>query len=359
MRVKFNNSHYADFTAELKSKVNSYFETKNISTFANGEMVFKTIIMISLYIIPFALILTNRLAEWQMLVCCLVMGIGTAGIGFAVQHDANHGAYSKHEWINKTLGFTLSLVGGSDYMWRIKHNILHHTYTNIHGKDEDISVVQFLRLSPNAPLKPIHRFQHYFAWILYSMLTLFWVLWSDYPKLKRYNGFGSPNADVKHPLHEVILLFAMKAFYFFYSIAIPILILDVAWWKILIGFTVLHLVAGWLITVVFQLAHVVEETDHPHPQADGLVDNSWFVHQLQTTSDFAVNNKLVTWYVGGLNFQVEHHLFPKICSIHYPAISKIVAETTKKYNVPYYHESGLREAVYSHYKALKAFGTSK
>lgn len=355
MRIKFNNQLYADFTAELKGKVNTYFESKGISTYANSEMVFKTFCMMAIYLVPYTLIMSNRLAEWQMWVCSAIMGIGVSGIGFAVQHDANHGAYSKHEWINKSLGFTLSLVGGSDYMWRIKHNIMHHTFTNIHGKDEDISVVQFLRLSPNAPYKPIHRFQHYFAWVVYSMLTLFWVFWTDFPKLKRYNGFGSPNADVKHPVQEVILLFAMKIFYVFYMLVIPILVLDVAWWKVLIGFTTMHLIAGWLITVVFQLAHVVAETEHPHPAADGNIENSWFVHQLQTTADFAVNNKLVTWYVGGLNFQVEHHLFPKICSIHYPAISKIVGEITKKYNMPYYHESGLRAAVVSHYKALKAF----
>lgn len=356
MRVKFNNSQYADFTAELKSNVNQYFESKGISTYANAQMVFKTICMVSLYLVPFALILSNTFNEIQMLILCVIMGIGVAGIGFAVQHDANHGAYSKHEWINKVLGFSLSLVGGSDYMWKIKHNILHHTFTNIHGKDEDISVVQYLRLSPNAPHKPIHRFQHYFAWVLYSLLTLFWVLWSDYPKLKRYNGFGSPNPEVKHPLKEVIMLFVMKAFYLFYSIAIPMMVLNIVWWKVLIGFTVMHLVAGWLITVVFQLAHIVEETEHPHPEENGMIDNSWFVHQLQTTADFAVNNKLVTWYVGGLNFQVEHHLFPKICSIHYPAISKIVAETTKKYNIPYYCDSSLRQAVVSHYNTLKAFG---
>lgn len=356
MRVKFNNSRYAEFVADLKKSVNEYFETKGISTYANGAMVFKTICMLSMYIIPYALIMTNRLTEWQMLVCCVVIGIGVAGIGFSVQHDANHGAYSKYEWVNKALGFTLSLVGGNDYMWRIKHNILHHTYTNIHGKDEDISVVQFIRLSPNAPHKPIHRFQHIFAWFIYSLLTLFWVFYTDFPKIKRYNGHGSPNEDVKHPTNEIVMLFVMKAFYIFYALVLPLIVLDLAWWKVLIGFAVMHLVAGWLLTVVFQLAHVVEETEHPHPlEENGLIDNSWFVHQMETTANFSVNNPLVTWYVGGLNFQVEHHLFPKICSIHYPAISKIVREKAKQYNVPYHYESGLRQAIRSHHKTLKAF----
>ncbi len=354
MRVKFNNSQYTDFVAELKKDVNNYFENNSISTYANSSMVFKTVCMLSLYAGPYFLIMTNRLTEWQMFVCCIIIGIGTAGIGFAVQHDANHGAYSKHDWVNKMLGFSLSLIGGSDYMWRIKHNILHHTYTNVHGKDEDISVVQFLRLSPNAAHKPIHRFQHYFAWFLYSLLTLFWVVWTDFPKLKRYNGFGSPNPDVKHPLKEVFTLFAMKAFYIFYAIVLPIMVLDIAWWKVLVGFTIVHLLAGWLITVIFQLAHVVEETDHPHPQQDGLIDNAWFVHQLETTADFATDNKLLTWYIGGLNFQVEHHLFPKICSIHYPAISKIVKTKAKKYNIAYHDQPSLMGAIASHYNALRA-----
>lgn len=354
-KIKFNNSHNSAFVAELKSSVQDYFVRNNISQYANWQMVVKTIAMFSIYFGSYALILTGWFNEWQMLFLCVIWGIGTAGIGFAVQHDANHGAYSEHKWINKLLGFSLSLIGGSDYMWRIKHNILHHTYTNIHGKDEDISVAKFLRLSPNAPIKPVHRLQHVFAWFAYSTLTIFWVFYFDFPKLKRYNGHGSPNPEIKHPIGEVIFMFVMKFVYVAYAIVIPILVLDVAWYKILIGFTIGHMVAGLLLTVVFQLAHVVEDTDHPVVPENGVIENSWFVHQIETTSNFSVNNPIVTWFCGGLNYQVEHHLFPKICSIHYPEVAKIVKEKAQKYGISYHDNHSLEQAVVSHYKTLKKF----
>lgn len=354
-KIKFNNRIQADFASELKHKVQAYFTDNQISTHANAAMVIKTICMFGLAFIPYFLLMLFPFAVWQMLVLCVIMGIGIAGIGFAVQHDANHGAYSANENINKILGFSLSLIGGNDYMWRIKHNVLHHTFTNIHGKDEDISIVKFIRLAPNAPYSPIHKIQHWLAWFAYTILTISWVFYMDFPKIKRYNGHGSPNPENKHPKSEIVMLFVMKAFYFFYAIALPIMVLDLAWWQILIGFTVTHLVAGFVLTTVFQLAHVVEDLDFPLPDAQGSIENSWFVHQMETTANFARNNQLVTWYVGGLNYQIEHHLFPKICSIHYPAISHIAEDTAKKYGVSYHNKNSLTQALASHYRTLKRF----
>jgi linoleoyl-CoA desaturase len=352
-KVKFNNRHQAAFSAELKQKVNAYFTDNNISPYANTAMVFKTIFMLLLAFVPYSLILLVPMQEWQMLLLCVVIGFGVAGIGFAIQHDANHGAYSPNEKINRLLGFTLTLVGGNDYMWRIKHNVLHHTYTNIHGKDEDISVVKFLRLAPTAEHKPIHRIQHYIAWFAYSTLTFFWVFYFDFPKLSRYNGNGSVNPEVKHPRTQVFLLFFMKLFYYFYAIVLPILVLNIVWWKVLIGFTVAHLVSGFVLTTVFQLAHVVEDMEFPMPTEEGNIETSWMVHQMETTANFSRNNPLITWYVGGLNYQIEHHLFPKICSIHYPAISNIVKEVAEKYGISYHYQNSLGEALKSHYKMLK------
>lgn len=355
IKVKFNNQLHAEFTHELKNAVNEYFKNKGISTYANRAMVIKSVVMISMYVVPYALIMSNMLNIWQMWLCCIIMGFGIAGIGFSVQHDANHGAYSKHDWVNNVLGFTLNLVGGNDYLWRIKHNILHHTYTNIHGKDDDISVVKFLRFSPHAPYLGIHRFQHIYGWFVYTWLTLFWVFINDYPKIFRYNGHGSPNPAMKHPTHILVWLFIMKFFYYFYALILPIMVLNIAWWQVVIGFVSMHLVAGFLLTIIFQLAHVVEEMEFPLPDDAGLVNESWFVHQLYTTANFAPKNKIITWFVGGLNYQVEHHLFPKICSIHYPAIAPIVKKTAEKYNIPYYSNPSFRNAVRSHYTMLKRF----
>lgn len=354
-KIKFNNKIQAEFASEMKQKVKAYFVDKGISTHANQAMVFKTIAMFAFAFGPYFMILLLPLSLWQMSVLCIIMGFGIAGIGFAVQHDANHGAYSSNETVNKILGFSLSLIGGNDYMWRIKHNVLHHTFTNIHGKDEDISIVKFLRLAPSAPYHPIHKFQHWLAWLAYSILTISWVFYLDFPKIKRYNGHGSPSPLNKHPKSEIFVLFLMKAFYFFYALVLPMVILEIQWWQILAGFFITHLIAGFILTTVFQLAHVVEDMEFPTSDPQGSIENSWFVHQMETTSNFARNNKLVTWYVGGLNYQVEHHLFPKICSIHYPSISPIVMEVSKKYGIVYHHQNTLWQALVSHYKILKKF----
>lgn len=353
VQIKFNNRLHTDFSTEVKAKVQSYFTENQISTHANGAMVFKTIVMFTFAFAPYFLLIFLPMLTWQMIILCVIMGIGIAGIGFSVQHDANHGAYSSHGFINKLLGFSLSLIGGNDYMWKIKHNVMHHTFTNIYGKDEDISIVKFLRLSPSATYKPIHKIQHYLAWFAYCSLTFSWVFYFDFPKIKRYNGHGSPNSAIKHPLSEIVTLFAMKIFYYCYAILIPILVMNIPWWQVLVGFAITHLVAGFILTVVFQLAHVVENLEFPEPSINGTIENSWFVHQMETTSNFAKNNALVTFYVGGLNYQIEHHLFPKICSIHYPNISNIVASVAKKYGVAYHSENSLTQALVSHYRTLK------
>ncbi len=355
VQVKFNNKLHISFGNELKDNVYNYFKNNQISSYADWRMYLKSFLIIGTYFGSYFFILLGNLSTFLNLLICMLMGICILAIGCAIQHDANHGAFSEKSWINNLFGFSLNLVGGNAYMWKIKHNILHHTFTNIHGKDEDISITKIIRLSPNAPIKPIHKYQHIFSWFAYTTLTFLWVFYFDFPKLKRYNGNGSNNNNIKHPVNEVIILFVMKFFYFFYAIVIPIYFLPYAWWQVLLGFMIMHLFAGFLLTVTFQLAHVVEGPEHPEPSENGNIENSWLVHQLQTTSNFDPKNKALTWVVGGLNYQIEHHLFPKICSIHYPEISPIIKETAKKYGLPYYESPNLAHAIASHYNTLKKF----
>jgi linoleoyl-CoA desaturase len=349
-RIKFNNKKYAEFVSDLQQSVNRYFEEKKISKHADYRMVLKTICMLSLYFVPYFLIVLGHFSLWQMFGLCIIMGTGLAGIGFSIAHDALHSAYSSNETINRLLGLTMNMVGANDYMWKIKHNMKHHTFTNIYERDEDLSVVNFLRLSPNAPHKTVHRFQHIVAFFAYSLLSLSWVLYTDYNKIFRYK-------ESKHPVGELVKLMAFKVFYYGYILVIPMLVLPIAWWQILIGFVAMHLVGGFIITIVFQLAHVIEETDHPEPE-ENYVDNAWLVHQMETTANFAVRNPVITWFVGGLNFQVEHHLFPRICSIHYPAISRIVEKVASRHEISYYNRNTFLGAIASHYRTLKKFGRS-
>ena len=352
--VTFNNKINRDFSFEVKKRVNAYFEEYNISKHANAAMVLKTVIILGVYWGAYALIMLGGLSLNWMWGLTVVMAIGMAGIGFSITHDALHGAYSSNQNVNNFVGLFFDLVGANGYIWKITHNIIHHTYTNIHGHDEDLEVAEFIRLSPHTEHKPIHRLQHFLAFPAYSFATFFWVFIKDYWYFIK-NPLG-PYEDKKHPVSEWVKLFVTKAFYYTYALILPLTTLNITWWQLLIGFTTLHLVAGLILGIIFQLAHVVESTTHPIPNEDNMIENHWVIHEMLTTNNFARTNKALCWYVGGLNFQIEHHLFPKVCSIHYPAISPIVEQTAKEFGIPYNCNKTFSEAVASHYRTLKQFG---
>lgn len=353
-RISFKGKKGKEFARELKTEVNNYFEKNGLSRHANRHMYLKTVILLTLYFGAYGLIISGFFSVTGMLLLCFVMGIGMAGIGFSISHDALHGAYSSNDIVNKALGFTFDLLGANGYIWKITHNIIHHTYTNIHDHDEDLEVAEFIRLSPHAEYKSVHRIQHILAFIAYGFATLFWVFIKDYKYFLQSN--LGPYKDKTHPVSEWIALIVTKIVYYSYMLIIPYMLLSITWWQLLIGFLVIHFTAGIILGIIFQLAHVVEGTEHPAENEEGDIENLWVIHQMETTSNFAHENKLLCWYIGGLNYQIEHHLFPKICSIHYPNISPIVRRVAEKYDIPYNYHDTLKQAIGSHYRTLKKFG---
>lgn len=356
-KITFQTSQATQFVAEIKQRVAEYFESRKLSDKADAWMVVKTVVLWTAFVAPFVLILTNRFSPLAMLGLCVLMGVGMAGIGFSVAHDALHGAYSARPWVNKLLGYSFDAVGANGYMWKITHNVIHHTYTNIHGIDEDLEVSPLLRLSPQATHRWFQRYQHYYAWFAYGFATLFWVFVKDFKYfLQRDLG---PYQDKKHPPVEIATLIIGKLFYYGWAIVLPLLVLNIPWWQFAIGFVTMHLTAGLILGVIFQLAHVVESTEHLQPDPEGLMGDAWLVHEMRTTANFARKNRLLSWYIGGLNFQIEHHLFPRTCSIHYPALSGIVQGIAEKYGIPYNDQPTLRSAIASHYRMLKTLGAAR
>jgi linoleoyl-CoA desaturase len=352
--VTFPRRDPADFGPEVKRRVAAYFSERGLSDKANAAMVAKTVILLTVPAVAYGLILSNRVPPVGMLGLAVLIGVCVAALGFCVAHDALHGAYSRRPGVNRALGLVFDLLGANGYMWKITHNVIHHTYTNIHGIDEDLTVSPLLRLSPEAPRRPIHRWQHWYALPAYSLSTLFWVFVKDY-KYFLARDLG-PYRNRKHPRSEIAILLGTKALYYTWSIIIPLAVLNVTWWQFGIGFLAMHLTAGMILGVVFQLAHVVEDTDHPLPDAGGTMESAWMVHEMRTTADFGRSNPLLNWFVGGLNFQVEHHLFPKVCSVHYPAISPIVEQVARECGVPYHAAPTFRAAVRSHLAMLRQLG---
>lgn len=354
--IRFSSTR-ADFFTTLNQRVNEHFKRNNISRYGNTQMFVKTLVMYSLYWTPFILMLAGVISNPAlMFLSCIVMGVGLAGIGLAVMHDANHGAYSNKTWLNNLVGYSLNMVGGNAFNWKVQHNVLHHTYTNIHDVDEDISPRGVLRMTPHGEWKSMHRFQHIYAWALYGLMTLVWVVVKDFVRIYRYHKDGLVRSQKTTIRRELAVLIATKVVYFSYIVGLPVLFMDITILQWFIGFLTMHYVAGFILAVIFQPAHVSEGNEYPLPDDQGKMENTWAIHQLYTTTNFANNSTFLSWYVGGLNFQIEHHLFPNVCHVHYKKISGIVKQTALEFGLPYKSEPTFFSALASHGRLLKELG---
>lgn len=355
-KVKFVNKDKSKFFETLKERVDLYFTENKISQHANGTMVFKTIFMLSLYFVPYLLIMTAGFNFFGMWVCSLIMGLGLAGIGMSVMHDANHGAYSASPFINQLVSLSLTVVGGDNKNWKTQHNILHHTYTNIHGHDRDIDNKVIMRFSPAGKHYAIQRIQVAYVFVFYAIMTLYWTTAKDFIQHFEFIKQGHNRESKRDQLKSLSLIIFWKLVYYSYMIVLPMLVLDLSFLQVMVGFLSLHAVAGLVLSIIFQLAHVIEDTTFPTPNEKGNIENEWAIHQLETTADFAKDNALITFYVGGLNYQAIHHLFPRICHVHYPEIAPIVEQTAKEFGVTYLANETMTKAFVSHMRMLSKLG---
>jgi linoleoyl-CoA desaturase len=357
VRIRFPAQKQPEFIRELRENVNIYFEKNKISKFGNFNLALKTVFMFTLYLLPYILMVSGVITSFgAVLFCWILMGMGKAGVGMGVMHDANHHSYSKNPTINKWVGRSMYLLGGFHYNWQYQHNTMHHGFTNIDGHDEDIDPGSVLRLSPHKPRLKVHRFQHIYAWFLYGLMTFSWVTTKDFDQLKRYKKEGvklNTSLTYKQLFRRLIVA---KVLYYVVFLILPLIVLPFAWYWVILFFLVMHFTSGFILTTVFQTAHVVPATDYPLPDETGSMENDWAIHQLYTTSDFSPGNKFLTWLFGGLNYQVEHHLFPNISHVHYPKIAGIVKNTARKYNLPYHVQPGFLKAVIEHGRMLKKLG---
>jgi linoleoyl-CoA desaturase len=355
--LRFSHTIGKDFSSTLNKRVRAYFKENNISKYANTSMVIKTIVLTLVYLIPLILILTGVVSSfWMVFLMYVIMGFGMAGCGLSIMHDANHGAYSKKESVNIWVGRIINLVGGYALNWKIQHNVLHHTYTNVHEYDEDISTIGIMRFSPDEKWKPIHKYQYLYAWFFYGLMTVMWMTTKDFQQLKRYKDKDLLKNFNQSYKKNMVKLVISKLFYYTLIIALPIIILPISWYWVVLFVFVMHYIAGFILGIVFQPAHVVPETEFVTASDDLTIENNFAIHQMQTTSNFAPKSRIFAWYVGGLNYQVEHHLFPNICHVHYKKLSKIVKETAKEFNVPYNSHKTFLQAIYYHGKMLKQLG---
>lgn len=352
--IKFDKSVRPEFSKVLKSRVDEYFKRNNIDRYGNLNMFLKSFTMISMFFAPLILIFSSVVTNtWAVIGLWCLSGVGMAGIGLSIMHDGNHGAFSRNKTVNRLMGLMLNVVGGSAKLWKLQHNVLHHTFTNVEGMDEDIDGPGFFRFSPHHKHKPIHKYQHYFFVLAYGLMTFGWVMWKDYLQALRFKKSGL--LKEKEFAKEMFYIILWKVIYFTYILVIPLAVLKLPVVTTLVGWFLMHYVCSLILSLIFQLAHVMPEMSFPKENEHNIIENSWTIHQLQTTANFSQRSRLFSWYIGGLNYQIEHHLFAGICHVHYRKLSKIVRETAKEYNVPYYTNGSFFKALGQHYKILKQF----
>lgn len=353
-KITFTNNP-RPFKTLLDERIDDYFKSNNIAVRGNWKLYTKTIVLLVSLFTLYGIILYWQAPGWLMLLLCGMVGFVQATIGFNVMHDAAHGSYSDNNRLNNFIAFLGGdLMGGSTFLWKIKHNILHHTYTNIDGLDDDIAKYPMFRLHPAQGKRWFHRFQHIYSLPLYFFTTFNWILFDDYWKLvtKRINTTEIRTMKTRDHLEFWLGKLINLTLFFFIPIAV------FGFWKALLGFFVMHAVLGVTLALVFQMAHAVEEAEFPIPNDQCKIENEWALHQVNTTVNFAMNNKVISWLVGGLNYQVEHHLFPKISHIHYPAISKIVKKTCEELKIQYHAFPTFGEALVSHFVYLRQMGAA-
>lgn len=355
--LKFNPNNQTDFVNTLKSRVDSYFTETGKDRFGNRELTIKTIFILALYFVPWMLIIFNVFDTLlPILGLWLLMGSGMAGGGLNIMHDANHGAFSRNHRTNHYMGLISNFFGVSHINWKIQHNVLHHTFTNIEGHDDSLHGGKIFRFSPHQKVLPWHRYQHLYAWPFYTLQTIVWAISTDFVRLKKYRDMGllKPYKKSYDKLKQELILW--KIGYFGLFLIIPMVFSALPWWQTLLCFITMQLAVGFFLTLVFITAHIMPECQYPLPDSNGTIENAWAVHQLQTSCNFATGSRWFSWYLGGLNYQAEHHLFPNICHVHYPAISKILKETATEFKLPYYHIKTFGGAIKTHAGMMKHLG---
>lgn len=350
--LKFTGNHSA-FYVDLKQRVQRYFEENSLSVHGGQKLLIKSIILLGTFFTLYFLLAFHLLSMPWSLLACIPMALVTAGIGFNIMHDGAHGSLSSHPLVNRLAALSLNMLGASSFLWNIKHNIIHHTFTNVEDHDDDILNQPLFRMSPAQTKLGIHKYQHWYWPLGYGLTYMAWVFFLDVRKY--FNKQIASRADIKFPLSSHIGFWFTKLLYIFFFVYIPLHYYTLT--EYLIGYLLYTFTTGIVISVIFQLAHTVEETTFIKPSENSnTLETDWASHQVMTTANFATRNPVITWFVGGLNFQVEHHLFPRISHIHYPALSGIVEDTCRQHGLTYIVQPTFWGAVQSHLKFLERLG---
>lgn len=352
-KLKFGRD--TGFHSELRHRIDAYFHRTHLSQRDCPQMYLKTALILVAFATTYGLLVFFAQTWWQALPLAVLLGLETAAIGFNIQHDGGHQGYSNHGWVNQAMTLTLDLIGGSSYVWHWKHGVFHHMYTNITHYDADLEVGIVGRVSPHQPWLPIHRWQHIYLWALYGLMPIKWQLYDDFHDV--ISGRIGAQTFPRPQGWDLVKFLLGKGVFLILAFALPLMRHPLG--VVLAVYVVVAIALGVVLSTVFQMAHCVEGVGFPLPLPNtGYMEDAWAIHQIETTVNFSRNNPVITWLLGGLNYQVEHHLFPRICHIHYPELAKIVEATCQEFGITYREHPSFIGGVVSHARWLQRMGAS-
>ncbi len=353
-KVRFRSApSKKEFVKELRRRADHYFTDYNISPHANTEMYLKTAVCIVLWLGIWGLIISDIPGSsiFALYTVYMLLGFVHILIAFNIMHDATHNAYSPNTRVNKILGYSMDFIGGNQYLFRQMHGA-HHGFVNVYGIDVTLESHGLFRFSPEEPWQPRHRYQHIYTFLLYAMAMLQWVTVKDFKWFFGEHHIGN-RKNIRHPLKEYVILFAGKIIFYSLTLFIPIYLISLPWYTVAGAWIFMHVLPGLTFALIFQVTHIYEGTSFPKPDENGNIDNNYALHVLETTADFSRHNRIGSWLMGGINIHVIHHIFPKVCHVHYPALTKILTKTCEDFGITYQENTDFITAVKKHYQILK------
>lgn len=349
-KLKFSEGTSSPFYKDIKARTEEYFSNEKKSINANGQMIVKTIFIILTFLGLYGLLITNSFNYITGLLYCILLGLIHPLFFINIGHDAIHSTYSNRKWVNRLLQYSLNLIGLNTYINTKLHLMVHHNYPSIEGYDIIIEEYSILRLSKNQPFQKIHKYQVYYAPVIYSLFAIFLIFSIDFVLFKRTRmGDVTP---IVHPKSEWFRLYFGKLCYLFFALILPLMVINVSWYWIVSGFFIIHMISGLVLAIVGVLNHQIDDSVFPEPNSNGFIMNSKKDHELEVTIDFLPYNKLALWYFGGFNTHTAHHLFPEICHLYYIPITKIIEQRAPLFGLKY-QKTTLRNAIVSHFRYLK------
>ncbi len=350
----FSPDYGQRFYASLQHAVRTSFRKRGCNGLADRRFFLKALFYYSGFAGSYLLLLSPYSENLSVLFgAFLLCGLFTLGLVFNVAHDAAHQTlFRRASWNRIAYLCSFPLLGNNPYIWRTYHLRSHHVYTNI--KDSDIDVVKnaLLRLHPDQPLRPWHRFQHLYAPLLYLFYTLNFVLFRDL--LALFNR-SDRTVTVAFPLRQKVLYALGKLFYFGLMAGLPFLLHTHTFGWILLAFIGMHFLMSIVIILVLACNHQVDLVAHIQPQDEEALPHSWVHLQLITNLDYNAGSRMCNFLLGGFNAHTVHHLFPSVCHVHYPKMVRILRKVAADYGLRY-NETTYGKALRSHFRFLKKMG---